>query len=122
MVAAAFACTTKPVVSSIEVGPPELSPPEDKANPFNVGSGVLARDSVAQKGGMVIAANGPKWTSNPFGHTGMGFDGEGVYSYGTANPDGCSFSDYVLEEAQERDSIYFILLTRQLNIPVIIRE
>jgi RHS repeat-associated protein len=58
----------------------------------------------------VIALNGPI-PSNPFGHTGQGFTGRGVFSYGTAHADGSSFSQYVLDQASKRDSTYYVFET-----------
>ena len=56
---------------------------------------------------VVIGANGPVMT-NPFGHTAQAFSGRGVYSFGTVHGDGSSFSKYVLDQASQRDSTYYI--------------
>lgn len=60
----------------------------------------------------VVALNGPI-LSNPFGHTAQAFTGRGVYSVGTIDKDGGSFSDYVLRQAMTRDSTYYVFDTDQ---------
>ena len=49
--------------------------------------------------------------SNPFGHVGMGIEGEGAFSFGTGAPQGSSFTDYLSSQSSYRNSIVYVLPT-----------
>ena len=49
--------------------------------------------------------------NNAFGHAAAAVTGSGVYSYGTKDPLGSSFTDYLENQATYRDSIIYILPT-----------
>jgi hypothetical protein len=52
-------------------------------------------------------------SKNVFGHAAVAVTGRGVYSYGTIEPLGSSFTDYLRNQAAYRDSLIYILPTTQ---------
>jgi hypothetical protein len=58
---------------------------------------------------VVVYGNGI--ASNPFGHVGIAFTGQGVYSFGTGTPLGGSLIDYLEKQALYRDSTLYTLKT-----------
>ena len=57
--------------------------------------------------GIAFVMNG--WTkTSPFGHSATSTTGAGVYSFGNSTPLGSSFSDYLLNQAQKRDTTVLV--------------
>jgi hypothetical protein len=50
-------------------------------------------------------------SGNPFGHTGIGVEGEGAFSFGTGTDPGSSFTDYLTAQSAYRDSSIFEIET-----------
>jgi hypothetical protein len=50
-------------------------------------------------------------SGNPFGHAGIAFTGQGVYSFGSTEPLGSDLTAYLNDEALRRDSTVYILNT-----------
>lgn len=51
--------------------------------------------------------------TSPFGHTAAAVTGQGVFSYGTREPFGSSFTDYLRNQSNYRDSIVYVLPTSE---------
>lgn len=49
--------------------------------------------------------------SNPFGHAAVATTGEGVYSYGTADPVGENFTQYLENQAEYRETTIVVINT-----------
>ena len=58
----------------------------------------------------VVVIGGPS-PNNPFGHSSIGFTGNGIYSFGTGTALGSSFTDYINNQATYRDSTLYVLNT-----------
>lgn len=54
---------------------------------------------------------GAATSSNPFGHVAIAMTGQGVYSFGTPNDPGSSFTDYLASQAGYRNSLVYIIKT-----------
>lgn len=54
---------------------------------------------------------GHRTNGNPFGHVAIGFTGQGIYSSGTGNNYGESFTGYLSKQSAYRDSTVYILNT-----------
>ncbi|EPF71944.1 RHS repeat-associated core domain-containing protein [Acinetobacter rudis] len=54
---------------------------------------------------------GHRTSGNPFGHVAIGFTGQGIYSSGTGNKYGESFTGYLSTQSAYRDSTVYILNT-----------
>ncbi len=50
-------------------------------------------------------------SGNPFGHAAIAFSGRGIYSFGTPEDFGTSFTDFLNVQAEYRDSTVYILNT-----------
>jgi len=57
-----------------------------------------------------VVVGGPAG-ANIFGHVAIGFTGQGIYSYGTPDPFGASFTGYLAGQAAYRNSTVYILPT-----------
>jgi uncharacterized protein RhaS with RHS repeats len=58
----------------------------------------------------VVVIGGPT-SSNPFGHSSIGFTGNGIYSFGTGTAPGSSFTDFINNQASYRNSTLYVLDT-----------
>ncbi|MDP2027588.1 RHS repeat-associated core domain-containing protein [Sulfuriferula sp.] len=56
-------------------------------------------------------AYGAATSSNPFGHVAIAMTNQGVYSFGTGNELGSSFTDYLALQAKYRNSLIYIIKT-----------
>jgi hypothetical protein len=61
-------------------------------------------------------------SSNPFGHVAIATTGSGIYSYGTGTDTASSVSDYLLNQAQYRDSAAYILDTTAAQEAAILKQ
>jgi RHS repeat-associated protein len=91
----------------------------------------LSRDPIGERGGINLygyVGNNPiNWVDplgletavviggpagkNVFGHIGIATSGSGIYSSGTKQPFGSSFTDYINDQASYRDSTVYIINT-----------
>lgn len=58
-----------------------------------------------------VVIYGAATSSNPLGHAAIAITGQGVYSYGTGTKPGTNLTDYLLSQADYRNSIAYIIKT-----------
>ncbi|HWW03186.1 MAG TPA: RHS repeat-associated core domain-containing protein [Candidatus Acidoferrum sp.] len=77
--------------------------PVDNIDPFGLLTAVFV--------GGPSPADAQNPSGNPFGHAAIGFTGQGIYSFGTPEQPGSSFTDFLNNQAKYRDGTVYILDT-----------